>query len=72
MIRSLIDWVKNNKRKVITWGLAYVIYTFSQMEVYDIVGMTVHTVLNIAIFIFVAKAVVAYAEKYVAGKRKSA
>lgn len=72
MIKNSMAWLMNNKRKVLTWFLAYTIYKFTQLDLNDLVGMTIHTVVNAVIFIFVSKAVITFAEKYISGKRKVA
>ena len=65
-------FLKEHKHKLYVGAVAYFLYTFSRLDTYDMSGVLIHVVLNSMIFLFVAQAVVTFAEKVVVDRRKKA
>lgn len=63
-------YLEEHKRKLLIGAVAYVLYVFAQSNPNEIGGMIFHVLLNTLVFLFASQAVVTFAEKAVADKRK--
>lgn len=63
-------FLEENKRKLLVGAVAYVLYVFAQSNPNEISGMIFHVILNAFVFLFASQAVVTFAEKAVADRRK--
>lgn len=69
-MEQVLLFLEEHKRKFLVGAVAYVLYVFSQSIFYDLGGMLVHFLINALIFMFVSQALITFAEKVVADRRK--